>query len=172
MRLPRHRVLLYSPAMDTLSLPVVKVGTSLRGVMKRMRATGRSGAVYLEGNQYRLVKAPDVVIRMAENPKANLRSLPHKPIRAVDVAQVARKTPGPTMHVHTLTVDLEKSQAGLGVLASDEKTVLLTTLSKKMHNLLISRPADCYCSKTGERVAGCQDGDPCPEKDGGTVRCG
>jgi hypothetical protein len=158
--------------MDTLFLPVVKVGTSLREVMKRMRATGRSGAVYLEGDQYRLIKAPDVVIHMAQDPRASLRSLPHKPIRAVDVAQVARKTPGPTMHVRTLSVEVGKSAFKLGVLAGDEKTVLVTTLSKKMHKMLISRPADCYCSKTGERVAGGKDGDPCPEKDGGIVRCG
>ena len=172
MRLPRQRILLYCPAMDMLSLPVVKVGASLRGVMKRMRATGRSGAVYMEGGQYRLVKAPDVVIHMAGNPKATLRSLPHKPIRTVYVAKVARKTPGPTMHVRTLTVELAKSRVKLGVLASDAKTVLVTTLSKKMHEMLISRPSDCYCSKTGERVVGRKDGDPCPEKDGGIVRCG
>ena len=107
--LPWHRVLLYFPAMDTLFLPVVKAGTSLREVMKRMRATGRSGAVYVEGDQYRLVKAPDVVIHMAQDPRTGLRSLPHKPIRAVDVAQVARRTPGPTMHFHTLSVEVAKS---------------------------------------------------------------
>ena len=144
----------------------------MRGVMKRMRATGRSGAVYLEGDQYRLIRAPDVVIHMADDPKASLRSLPHEAIRAVDVAKVARKTPGPTMHFRTLTLELAKSGVKLGVLANDEKTVVVTTISKKMHEMLGSRPSDCYCSKTGERVAGRKDGDPCPEKDGGIVRCG
>src|SRR5215470_6655212 len=111
MKLLEHRVLLYSPAMDTLSLPVIKIGSSLRDAMKRMRATGRSGAVYLEGNEYRLVKAPDVVIHMARDPEAALTSLPHEPIREVDVSRVARSTPGPTMDVRSLAGELSRSRA-------------------------------------------------------------
>ena len=154
--------------MDTLSLPVVKTGTSLRNVMRRMRATGRSGAVYLEGNEYRLVKAPDVVIHMTRDPEAALTSLPHEPIRKVDVSRVARSTPGPTMHVHRLARELNRLRTKFGLLASSEELVVVSTASKTSYRVLASGPAECYCSK-GHPVPGGVDGQRC--SDGGRVWC-
>src|SRR5579864_3375356 len=158
--------------METLSLPMIKVEDSLRDVIKLMRATSRSGAVFREGNKYWLVKAPDVVIHIRMDPEATISSLPHAPIREIDVARVARKTPGPTLHLRSLADELTQSETGLGVLVESEKQVVVATVSEALHTLLFSGPRDCYCSKTGDPVPGGTDGAPCPERDGGTVCCG
>lgn len=137
-----------------------------------MRAMGRSGAVYQKGQKYWLIKAPDVVIHMAADPEAELTSLPHEAVREVDVAWIAKKTPGPIMDVETLATDLRRSGVEYGVLASSEKLAFVTTVTRSLHEMLLSGPADCYCSKTGKPVTGRNHGDPCPDRDGGTVWCG
>ncbi len=160
--------------MTELHLPLVYPSDPLRVALRRMRLMNVSGAVCSEGKEQWLLYVREVIFALHENAEGTVGSVTRRiSLNDPSVVRVRGRVRARTMDslLERLGADkiLRDTEASPRLGAIEGYVVEIH--SESLERSLTSSPRDCFCDNSGERVTGHKDGDPCPNSDGGTVRC-
>jgi hypothetical protein len=157
--------------MIELHLPAVQLDERLDAVLRRMRWMNVSGAICLASRPW-LFFVRDVVLTIRRQTTATVGDIETRVLLSdsTEIQVIGRM--GATAvdpHIGNLRIGTVLREVELVQWPTESLVVRID--SRELERALTSSPRDCFCSKSGERVRGGKDGDPCPNKDGGIVRC-
>lgn len=135
--------------MLPFDLPFLDLGTSPKEAFAEMRKAGRSAIVTGSADEFRLIRAEDVV-RAIQGERHVIAELPYQPaggLRALFTGQL------------DFTIQHTSSGVARGISASERKG-----------GPLLAGPVDCYCLLCGTPTHGAADGDSCIVC-GGSIHC-
>jgi hypothetical protein len=159
--------------MIELHLPAVHLADPLNVVLRQMRLMNVSGAICLDEEPW-LVFVRDVVLTIRRNPNATVGSIDIRtPLLDPDALQITGRLGVASSDAKIFRVESGRvfGETQWAPLRFPMEVYSVVINSPDLQNALTSSPRDCFCNKSGERVPGGKDGAPCPNKDGGIVRC-